>query len=192
MSTFLIVLLALFGYSVFAYADEPNETLQYSCDVTKKLFKLHYQVYWNEPAPRGNDFLSEAGKRAFSCKLDNMLIQGNLALYSQSAQGMCGGLPGGQIERLKLDRMVILNRMPINSCYSSWLDYVSIQSKRDTIEITFCGSHYRKDLGERPGCFTEQFSKSSLPRHLYRGGNFPFEKFQPNTAYMDSPRKQGN
>lgn len=183
MKTFLYILLAsLLGSGAYAYADEPSETIQHSCDGTNKQFKLHYQIYWNEPAPSGKEFSSEAGKSAFSCKLGNTLIRGNLILYSPSAQGMCGGLPGGQIESLQIGKVEILNRMPMNSCYSSWLDYVLVQSRNDIIKITFCGSHYQKDSGEKKGCFTEHFPKTALPKHLYSGSNFPFEKYQPDAT----------
>ncbi len=72
--------------------------------------------------------------------------------------------------------------MPINSCYSSWLDYVLVSMQKDTIKITFCGSHYQRDQGEQAGCFVESFRKSKLPTQLYSGSNFPFENYKPNIA----------
>lgn len=181
MKPFLLLAIALFGVGSIAHADEPFETIEHSCDVKKNQFKIHYQIYWNEQPPNTKDF-SVPGKSSFSCRLGKLRIKGRLNIYQPSSRGMCGGIPGGQIESLNIGGMELLTRMPINSCYSSWLDYVLVQAHKNSVEVTFCGSHYREESGEQPGCFTEKFSTSALSGLVYDGVNFPFDKYQPNTS----------
>ncbi len=182
MNTIRLVVVCASFFVLSAYADQAFETIEHSCNAEKKQYQLYYQIFWNTPAPSGSDFTSVPGKKTkHKCILNGTPITAEVVLYEPRAQGMGGGVPGGIVLSLKYGEMEILKEVPVNSNDFSRLERVVLKQLKDGIEITFCGSHWRKETGEKPGCFVERHKNAQLPRELYTRANFPFSKYDPNS-----------
>ena len=182
MKHFLGALLCV-GLSV-AQAETFEENIAYRCDADNKQFYFYYETVWGDLAGT-----TDYKRRMATCNIDGTVIKFDYKIdLSHGESGVCSSVPGGVVNVLKIGAMKALTGIGLNSCHTSRLESAVVTLQSDAIEITYCGSHYLSQVGERNGCFTEHHKKSKLPRQLYNAANFPYVKFEPNHSLQGTLR----
>lgn len=176
MKQFLLVV-GLWFTATTAFADQAFEAMEHSCDSNAGKLRIHYQIFWNVQAPSNENFISIPGEYKRTCMIGSLKFETEIKLYESSPRGMCGGVPGGMIESLSVNGIGIVRGMSFNSCYSNWLDDISINVVKDNLEITYCGSQSLAG-GEQAGCFVDRYPISKLPAQPYNGANFPYSRYR--------------
>ena len=167
--------IVLFALALPVYGDQAFEAITHTCDAANGKYQLKYEVSWNSPWPKSPDIIVEPGEHKRSCRIGSLSIDSNIRLYQSSGRGECGGVPGGQINSLRIGGKEVLKNIGFNNCFTRWVDDLQIMVVADKIEFKYCGFNGSASGGK---CFVEQHTISTIPQEPYSALNFPYSKFE--------------
>lgn len=160
------------------------ETINDSCDPHSQKMRIQY-LGSNEvsnSSSKATDALVSGHTYSRKCTLGPFQFETTLRVYEPTDGGQCGAAPGGNLENLKVNGKELANNVPINNCYTSWIDDIKIAVAQDSFTIIFCGSTQRK-RSEQEGCFIDHHRLSEPRIVSYKNGDIPFFRFRSKRVF---------